>query len=498
MKRLGFLAALIGVTLGATAQTNEPAHARTLSLQDCLQLALRHNLDLQIDRYNPQIARFALRAAYAPYDPTFALSGQHDHLESGTKLLSGGLAVAGSQSDDNSFSSSLGGQTPWGMTYGLQGSTADTYGRTGGATNGFENSPASASLNVTQPLLKNSWIDSPRLNIRVAKNRLKYSELALQSQIMQTATSVETAYDDLIYNRANVAVQQKAVQLAEELVAQNQQKVEIGTLAALDLESAKAQAATSRANLLAAQSALGTQERVLKQLITDEFSQWQPLELLPAGELSAVPADLNLQDSWGKALSQRPDLLQARLDVEKAGIQLKFDRNQLYPELDAFATYGYNGSGKEFSGALYDLQQMDRQFYTFGGKLTVPLSNVSARNTYKSDQAALQQVILTLKKLEQTIMIQIDNDVGSIRANYEQVQATRAAREYEEQALAAEQKKQENGASTTYLVLQVQRDLTNARGQEIQALDTYNKSRAQLSLDEGGTLERLGVNLEVK
>ena len=76
--------------------------------------------------------------------------------------------------------------------------------------------------------------------------------------------------------------------------------------------------------------------------------------------------------------------------------------------------------------------------------------------------------------------------------------ATRAAREYEATALDAEQKKLESGKSTTYTVLQMQRDLTTARGNEIQALDTYNKSLSQLSLDEGSTFQRLGIDLQVK
>jgi len=110
----------------------------------------------------------------------------------------------------------------------------------------------------------------------------------------------------------------------------------------------------------------------------------------------------------------------------------------------------------------------------------------------------MQQLVLTLKQLEQNTLILIDNDIGTIRANYDQVQATRAAREYEEAALDAEQKKLESGKSTTYTVLQVQRDLTTARGNEIQALDTYNKSLSQLSLHEGSTLDRLEIRLESK
>jgi outer membrane protein TolC len=191
-------------------------------------------------------------------------------------------------------------------------------------------------------------------------------------------------------------------------------------------------------------------------------------------------------------------LLQAKLDIEKTGIQLKYDRNQLFPEVDIFGTWGYNGSAGEFSGSFYDIQQRNKPFYTYGGSITIPLARIKERNSYRSDKAVLQQNLLTLKSLEQSIMIAVDNDIGTIRANFDQVHATRAAREYQEAALDAEQKKLESGKSTTYTVLQVQRDLTAARGSEIQALDAYNKSLSQLSLDEGSTLERLGIRFEAK
>jgi outer membrane protein TolC len=496
MRLLSVLLALAAAAFAATGQTNTAAEVRELSLQDCIQLCLRSNLDLQIDRYNPQLALFTLRGAYGVYDPSLSVSGEHDHSESGAQLLGGGFSIPGAVSDDNSFNSSLGWLSPYGTTFSLRGSATDTYGASSGE--GFKTTSGSASFTLDQPLLKNFWIDSSRLAIRVARNRLKYSELTLKLQIMQTVTTLETAYDDLIYDRENVAVQEKAVELAERLVMENKKKLEVGTLAPLDLQSAEAQAASTRAAVIAARSQLETQERVVKQLITDRYSAWAPLGILPTGKLTAPKQSFNVQDSWGKGLTQRPEYLQAKLDLEKQGIQLKYDKNQLLPQLDAFGTYGYNGTGQQFSDALYDLQNVDKRFYTYGGKITIPLANITARNAYKSDKATLQQLVLTLKKLEQTIMISIDNDIGTAKADYDQVQATRAAREYEEAALDAEQKKLENGKSTTYTVLQVQRDLTNARGSEIQALDTYDKSLAQLSLDEGTTLERLAIDFEVK
>jgi outer membrane protein TolC len=501
MKTLRIVLSLFCLSLSATlAQTNNPApdytptatqadaptnstppKVRQLTMQDCIQMAIEHNLDLQIARYSPQLALYKLRGDYGAYDPAISMAGQHDYPGFG-------------QDRYNEFTTGFGpGLLPWGTTYNLQGSVEDHYGGYGGS-----NGNGSASISVTQPLLKNFWIDAARLAIRTDKNNLKSQELQLKQQIMQTATSVEQAYFDLIYNIENVVVQEKAVELAERLVLENKKKLEVGAMAPLDLASAEAQAAQSRAAVIAAKSQLGTQERKLKQLITDQFSQWADIVLQPTVPLTATRQFFNRQDSWSRALTQRPDLLQAKLSLENAGIQLKYSRNQLFPELDVIATYGYNGAGTAYSGALYDIQNQNHPFSTYGGQITIPLGNISARNNYKSSKVSLQQAVLTVKTKERDIMIAIDNDIGTLRADYDQVQATRAQREFEDQALDAEQKKLENGKSTTYTVLQVQRDLTTARGAEIQALDTYNKDLSQLSLDEASTLERLAIDIEPK
>jgi len=236
---------------------------------------------------------------------------------------------------------------------------------------------------------------------------------------------LEQAYYDLIYNRENLTVQQKAVELAERLVMENRKRLEVGALAPLDLQSAEAQAASSRAAVFAAKSQLDTQERLVKSLITDRYlDEWASVPVEPVEKLTAIPPVVNLRDSWSKGLAQRPELQQAKLDVERIGIQLKYDHNQLFPELDVFGSYGFNGSGKEFSDALYDVQQTGRPFWSWGGKISIPLSNVRARSGYKADKATLQQLVLILKQLEQNTMILIDNDIGTIRANYDQVQAT--------------------------------------------------------------------------
>ena len=318
---------------------------------------------------------------------------------------------------------------------------------------------------------------------------------------MSLVTAVEQAYYDLIYSRENVTVQEKAVELAMQLVVENRKRVEVGSLAPLDQKQAEAQAETARAYLIGAKSALIVQENAMKQLITDNYSAMEPVELQPTAPLNAPVRVFDRQISWSKGLTERPDLLQAKLDVERQGVTIKYTYNQLFPELDVLGGYGYGGGGtgiSEYSQVLDQIARREQPSWTFGGQVTYPIGNTGARANYKKSKLAMEQLVLNLKKLEQTIMITIDNDITQAKSSYQQVAATRSAREYAEEALAAEQKKLENGKSTTYTVLQMQRDLTTARGNEIQALANYNKALAQLSLDEGTTLQRLGINIEVK
>ena len=495
---------LTATVLAAFAAAAPPP--RSLSLQECVEMALEKNLELRIERYNPQFALFNLAAARAGYEPTLSLSGQHDHSESGSRIFSGGFVeIPGSKTDADSFSGSLGGATPWGMSYGLRASANEQYGQSFSLdTNGlpvpnpFNSSQSSVALEVTQPLLKNFWIDATRLNIAVAKNRVKYSELGLKTRIIDIVTRVELAYYDLEFAHESVKVQQKALELAQRLLEENRKRVQVGALAPLDEKQSEAEAAARQADLIAAQRNLELLENNLKQLLHDDFASWSAQSVEPSDSLDVERQLFDLQDSWSRGLESRPEYLQAKLDLEQQGFQLKYDRNQLYPQLDAFATLGYNGYGREFSDSLDEVNRMDRPFYTYGGRLVIPLGNGAARSRYQSTKAGRDQSLLGLKKLEQDIMIQIDNAIKLAQSNFERMGATRKAREYAEAALAAEQKKLENGKSTSFIVLSLQRDLTASRSDEISALVQYKRSLAQVAQAEGTTLERRKIDLTVK
>jgi outer membrane protein TolC len=264
------------------------------------------------------------------------------------------------------------------------------------------------------------------------------------------------------------------------------------------IEQDEAQVASSQANLIAAQNTLSVDENTLKSLLTDNYSQWHDTDIQPTATLAAPLQSFNLQDSWNKGLNGRPDLKQAQANVEQQGIELKFYRNQLFPQLDLIGTVGYNGAAREFSGTFNQFGEGDRPFYSYGAQLSIPLSNTGPRNQYKTAKATREQLVLQLKQLEQNIMVEIDNAVKLAQSRYESVEATRSARIYAEAALNAEQEKYKVGKSTTFTVLQLQNNLTAARSNEIRALADYNEALANLADQEGSTLERNGISLEAK
>jgi len=526
---------VVTATLGADSDSST---RRVMTLEDCMQAALQHNFDVQIKRFSPELARYTLNAAYGGYNPTFSFSGEHDFNLSPGGIDAQGRPFQGTESESDRLSSGFQGLLPWGLFYNVGGTVSDQntlrpftvvdptspvtkidaspifdtnratiigYSLTtnyAGTISGLTPSEVSSGnigfLQLRQPVLKNFWIDSTRLTIAINKRNLKISELDLRFQIMNTVTAVEQAYYNLIFALENVKVQEKALELAERLQAENKKKVEIGALAPLDEKQAEAQVAQSRADLLAARNTLAIQQNVLKNLLTDDYKAIHDTELIPAESLVAVPQSFNLQESWEKGLSSRPDLLQQRLTLEKQGYIVRFQRNQLFPQLDLVGTYGFNASAKEYSGTFDQFRRGDSPFYSAGAQVSVPLGNTAARNNYQSAKATKEQIALQLRQLEQNVMVQIDNALKQAQSDFERVGATHQASLYQEAALDAEQKKLENGKSTSFQVLIIQRDLTNARSQEIRALADYNNSLAQLALSEGTTLQRRRMSIDVK
>jgi outer membrane protein TolC len=190
-------------------------------------------------------------------------------------------------------------------------------------------------------------------------------------------------------------------------------------------------------------------------------------------------------------------MLQAKINLEKQNLTIQYTKNQLFPELDLKASYGFNGGSALFGQTLDTIRQGTDPSYSYGIALTIPLENTAARNAYKSAKANLEQILLQAKKVETAIVVAVDNDVKTVRSDLLRVDATRKASQYAQDALQAGQVRLRAGSTTSFEVLQLQSNLTTARAAEIRALADYNIALEQLALDEGVTLERSKIDLRM-
>lgn len=485
-----------------------PLHAaerveRQMSLADCITTALEHNLDIQIERYNPILAEASLGVAYAAFDPNLTLRAVHNHNTSPGGRTPEGLEFPGTTSDSDTMNGSLSGLLPSGMNYTVSSGITDTYGRLYRQIGGiflpvpFENTSMNlTAFNVSQPLLRNFWVDGTRLNVQLRKKDLKISDLNLRLRLINTVSSVEQAYYDLIAARENVKSASIALELARKLYEENRKRVEVGAMAQLDERQAQAQMAASEAAVIESRRTADFNNNILKNLLSDQYEEWHTVVIVPAERLEALPQDFDVQEAWNRAFQLRPDLLVRVIELEKQGLNTRFARNQLFPQLDIFGSMGWLGGGSdlEMKDAMEQVVDGDNPFHSYGAVMSIPLSNRRARENFRSSKDLQAQAELQLRQFRQGVMIGLHDAIQQAQASFERVRATREARQFAEEALAAEEKKLANGKSTSFEVLRLQRDLTQARFDETRALTDYNKALATVRQREGSTL--LKFNLE--
>lgn len=496
------------IAAALTALTTAAGEVRQLSLEDCLQLAIEKNLGLRIARYDPRLAAVSLHAAYAPYDPTFdSTVGQSFRTSPKPPVVNPTVFTPTTSSEiwDDQYSLSLAGLAPSGLTYSLtagldrNGVTSTQHLLTNNLTTSYPLSyNDSVSLSLRQPLLKDFWIDGTRLNISLAKNTLKQTQESYRGSLLDLCLSVTKSYYDLIATQDGIRVQTAALELSERSLAENHKKVEVGAMAPLEEKQAEAQVASRRADLIVARERYDRAVNIIKNLTSDDFSSLDGSGIRPAGALEAIPEVFNRQDSWHKALTLRPDILQEKLTLESWHVSLKYDRNQLFPQLDLTGGYGLVGNQLHLDPVLGDIGDRANPKFSYGIEFKVPLSNRQAKDRIKRDRLQLERELLFYKRLEQNAMKEVDDDILGAQSALERVAATKAAQIYAVAALDAEQKKLENGKSTSFNVLQLQRDLVTAESTAIQALTDYNKALVDLARAEGTLLDRLKISVTMQ
>lgn len=488
-----------------------------LTLDEAVQLALERNLDISVQRLSPQAFDFSLASLRAVYRPTLTsqLTAQKTTNPS-TATIAGNAAGSGITQTLQDVNGGVVQNVPWGggnLSIALNNRRTTTTSQTALFNPSYT---PSWSAQYTQPLLRGFAIDSTREQLVVTRLNQDISEVQLQATIINTLSNVRNAYWDYVFSVQAVDVAKQSVALADRLVKDNQTRVEVGTMAPIDVVQAQSQAATQRQNLVSAEATERTAELTLKRLIVSgtQDPNWSA-HIDPVDRPEFRPEPIDVAAAVRKALSARTDLQIAKKNLDANNETFKFLHNQTLPQADFVARYALTGLGGNqlqttgsgitrtvtgsipggFGDALGRLFNRDFPQWNFSLNVNYPLGTSTADAAVARARIQMSQTAAQLRQIELQVATEVTNAALQAQSNAERVQAAQAARELAQKQLDAENSKFEVGMSTNFLVVQAQRDLATARNNELQAILAYRKSLVELDRLQQTTLQNSNVTV---
>jgi outer membrane protein len=542
-----------------------------LSLHDAIGIALENNLDVELQRIGPGFAETDInrtRAGALPRGVPFSVREGPKSAGSGADLLSPllgpapeiNLSLAGQTQLSigplppsldpvfsarlfrnhatvpqlNSFQAGTSALISDSSTWNFGWQKGFLFG--GELTTGFEssrqsfNSPrydlkpfssTSFSVAFTQPLLRGFGKSVNSRFIRIAVNSHRQSDLVFHQQVISTTAGVIRLYWDLVGLNGDAETRRQSLLRAEKLLSDSQEQVEVGTRAPIETVRARAEIARSRRDLIAAESLIRQQETLLKDYLSRKTAGNPQLAGIRIITTDPPRIDRNegIPDAQAlveNALKNRPDIAQARVQIENTSLALMGSKESLRPSLDLIVSARNNGLAGDinpltlpgasphnpdsilvggYGTALSQLFRRNFPDYGIGVQLKIPLGNRAAEADYARDNLALRQQELRLLQLQKQVHVEIQNALIALEQARATLQSAEQERAFQEQALTAEEEKLTVGASTTYLVIQYQRDLSQARAAEIAAQAGYMKARAALDRASGRIFDTYAISI---
>ena len=466
-------------------------------------------------------ADFSLGPPIPQFDPVLSagLTLQHQNVPEVNAVASGSNSLTG-----GSLTGTLG--LTQGFSTGTQlsaGYVAESQRTNSTIAPLNPNTLSSLNVTLTQPLLRGFGVAMNRRFIRIARNNQRPPDQVFRQQLIVTVSCVVRLYDDLVSLVEDIKVKQETLATAERLYQDNKVQVEQGTLAPVELTRAQAEVAAARQDLVNSQGNELQQELILKTVLTRRgtadpliraarLRPTTPIEI-PAQEPVQVTADLVAQ-----ALRSRPEMEEARLQIENSHISLEGSRNELLPDLNLVANSTNsalagqvntlpsassipraNPPADSIGGTGTDLTQIfgaRYPTYSVGLQLNLPLRNRVAQADVARDEMQIRQWDVRRQQLENQIRLEVEASVVALAQSRAAYDAAVEARTLQEESLQIEMEKYGVGLSTTFLVMQYQSFVAQARSTEVAARDVYAKARVQLERAIGITLENNGVTVD--
>lgn len=504
----------VGVLVtGAEAQESDlpsvDPNAVQLTLESAIEMALENNLNIVVSRLDTQVRADGVQFARGVYQPLISLGiNTLNSASPAQNQLVGAQTLTSTRSNYNFL---------WQQSLSTGGNYLIRWDNLRSTTNsafaGFNPLYDTAALaQITQPLMANFGTDPRKQQIVVAQNNERISRGQFEIQVMNTVRDVEFAYWDLVFAIRDLEVARRSLELAQDLLRNNRIQVEVGTMAPIDVLEAQAEVAAREETVILAEESIRVTEDILKRLINDPSSaNFWGSTYSPVDQPSIEEVVIDLDDAVRVALSRRPVLEQSRVELETRNYNVRFSKNQLMPQLDVVGSLAFNGIGgtqlvrEDFAGtpsliipggygdAIDQVFGGDFRDWSVGLNVSYPLGNSQAEARYAQAQVSARQQQALISSNELLIAQEVRQAARAVETNRKRIDATRVARELSQRRLEAEQKKFEVGMSTSFLIVQAQRDLSQAAANELRALIDYVKAIAAFERAKGTILDRSDI-----
>ena len=472
----------------------EQGITRRLSMNDAVEMALEQNLTIQVERLNPQLQDLSIATVRAAWTPTLSTTFQNNDQQrpSSTQLDGGAISTY-----TTAFSNDIGISqlTKWGGNYNVSWNSS-TQSTSNFFTSFNPSVRSTVNFNYSQPLLRNFKIDNARQQLLISTKNREISDVQLRETIVSTVRQVKNAYWQLSYAIASLAVQQQSLELAKESLRNNQVRVEVGTMAPIDIVEAQAEVARNEETVIVAESNIEEAEDGLRALIMDPVTPnfWE-INLEPTDTPLLQTREIDIDAAVRNALSKRTDLSRVRKNLENVDVNIRYYKNQTLPDVNFQMNYSAQGVGgtkltrdsffggnvinsvtKGYGSVLGDVFTSDFPTWTFGFTVGYPIGTSTADVNLVRSRLQRRQTETQIKSTELQVAGEVRRVGREVNTNLKRVDATGSARQLAEQRLEAEQKKFAVGMSTSFLVFQAQRDLAQARNNELGAILDYNRA----------------------
>lgn len=508
--------------LGRTTGVEEIGHrqddgALLLTLDQAIALALERNVTIAVERYQRSLAILGILQGRSIYDLQLgsSLSTQSEVMPPRSTLQAADILMR----DTEVANLSLAQLVPSGGNLQLDFNNT-LLESSDQAVNPNPQFEIDLDLTLTQPLLRNRGRAVTERNLIVARTDAAISLEDFQTRVEDILQQVIDGYWNLVEAREQLAVAEESLELAEDLDRMNRVQVKVGTLAALEVIQSEAGVAARKEGIITLRAQVGDAADVLRGLVNLEATEAWDVEIVPVSSPEAsTEFEVDVEEAIRTAFLRRPDMRRRRLQNETLELDARVARNRKLPRLDLSATYGYNALDGDrlvtddngdavfddggvpvrtpggYGGALDQIAAGDFEGWAIGLQVGFPIQNRDARA--RSAQAALAagQGALLLRELELAVRAQVRSAVRALEAAAQRVETAEVSSRLAKRSLEAEQKRYENGLSTSFEVLQFQEDLSEARSREVSAIVTFRRAQAVYYRSIGRLLERYGLTL---